>query len=60
MKNETFDTLGDDELIAFLKERFNGECQGSMELLRDDAFRHLARAAHGAFREEGEEDDADE
>jgi hypothetical protein len=61
MKNETFDTIGDDELIAFLRERFDGECRGSLELLRDDAIRHLARVIHGAVREDGEaEDDGEE
>jgi hypothetical protein len=60
MKNETFDTLADDELIAFLRNRFDGECRGSMELMRDAAFNHLARAAHGAFRGDGEAEDANE
>lgn len=60
MKNETFDTLCDDELIDFLRERFDGECQGSMDLLRDDAFRHLARVAHGAAMEEGEAEENEE
>ncbi len=65
MKNETFDALCDDELIDFLRERFDGECQGSLDLLRDNACSHLARAVHGAASEEGEaeeevEEDADE
>ena len=53
LKNETFDSLGDDELIGFLRERFDGECQGSLERLRDEAFDGLARKIHGAAREDG-------
>jgi hypothetical protein len=64
MKNETFDTLGDDDLIAFLRRRYDRECQGSLELLRDEAFRHLLRITHGAVCEEEEDEeygeDADE
>jgi hypothetical protein len=61
LKNETFDTLGDDELIAFLRNRFDGECRGSMELLRDAAFHHLSRVIHGAAKDDGEtEEEADE
>lgn len=64
MKNDTFDTLGDDELIVFLRNRFDGECRGSMELLRDSAFNHLSRVTHGAAFGDGEtvegEEEADE
>jgi hypothetical protein len=61
MKDETFDTIGDDELITFLRERFDGDCRGSLELLRDEAIHHLAAMVHGAIREDGEaEDDGEE
>lgn len=33
MKNETEDLLGDEELIAIMKEYFETSCQGSLELL---------------------------
>ncbi|MDU1412262.1 MAG: DUF6323 family protein [Clostridium sp.] len=32
-KNETIDLLGDDELIDIMKDKFDGYCQGSLELL---------------------------
>ncbi len=56
LKNETFDTLSDDELIRFLREHFDGECQGSLTMLRDAAFEQLVRQAHGAAREDERED----
>ena len=60
MKNETFDTLGDDELIVFLKDRYDGECRGSLELLRDAAFSHLSRVIHGAAGNDGETEEEEE
>lgn len=32
-KNETLDLISDDELINFMKQAFDGVCQGSLELL---------------------------
>lgn len=32
-KNESLDALMDDELIAFMKEHFDGDCEGSVEYL---------------------------
>lgn len=32
-KNETFDQIGDDDLVAWMRSRFNGPCQGSIDLL---------------------------
>lgn len=32
-KNETLDLISDDELIKFMKNSFDGKCQGSLELL---------------------------
>ncbi|WDV46784.1 DUF6323 family protein [Clostridiaceae bacterium M8S5] len=34
-KNETLDLISDDELIEFMKKKFDGVCQGSIELLSD-------------------------
>jgi len=35
MKNETEDTIGDDELLGIMKDYFNNSCQGSLELLKN-------------------------
>jgi len=42
-KNETLDLMNDDELIKFMKNSFDGKCQGSLELLSE---RELANMAH--------------
>lgn len=34
MKNETADRIGDNELIAIMKDYFNNSCRGSTELLK--------------------------
>jgi hypothetical protein len=52
LKNETFDTIGDKDLIAFLREHFDGECKGSLELLQGVPLDRLARRIHGAPQEE--------
>ena len=57
LKNETFDALSDDALIAFMRELFDGACKGCMELMQDAAFEQLIRRAHGADAGEGEEQD---
>ena len=48
-KNESLDTLTDDELIAYMKEHFDGDCEGSAEYLvgtlLDDLCRDI-RADH--------------
>lgn len=35
MKNETEDTIGDDELLDIMKDFFNNSCRGSLELLKN-------------------------
>lgn len=35
MKNETEDTIGDDELIDMMQVYYNGSCQGSLDLLKN-------------------------
>lgn len=42
-KNETLDTISDDELMDVMKELFDGQCRGSMELLQG---REMERVAH--------------
>lgn len=42
-KNESLDELTDDELIDYMKEQFENECQGSLEHLEDTALEKFAR-----------------
>ena len=42
-KNETLDLLSDDDLIIFMKNSFNGVCQGSLDLLAGRELANLAR-----------------
>lgn len=42
-KNESMDELTDHELIAYMKEAFDGNCQGSLEHLEDTALEGFAR-----------------
>lgn len=42
-KNESLDELTDDELIQFMKEEFDGACQGSTEYLEDTSLEAFAR-----------------
>lgn len=42
-KNESMDELTDDELIAVMRETFNGECQGSLEYLEGTCLEQFAR-----------------
>ncbi len=42
-KNESLDALTDDELIAFMKEHFDGDCEGSVEYLTGTLLEDLCR-----------------
>jgi len=42
-KNETLDLINDDELIKFMKNSFDGICQGSLELLSGRELANMAR-----------------
>ena len=42
-KNETYDVVGDDALIGYMKRAFDGACRGSLELLSGSALPALAR-----------------
>jgi hypothetical protein len=42
-KNETLDLISDDELIKFMKNAFDGICQGSIELLSGRELYKLAQ-----------------
>jgi len=60
-KNESLDELTDDELIEYMKEHFNGECQGSVEYLEDTCLEKFARSiresSHSFIRKYEEEDE---
>jgi len=43
MKNETLDSLPDDELIELMKNYFENRCKGSLELLKGREMEKLAR-----------------
>ncbi|HCF50772.1 MAG TPA: hypothetical protein DER60_10850 [Syntrophomonas sp.] len=43
MKNETRERLGDDELITVMRELFDSQSRGSLELLRDRDLDRYAR-----------------
>lgn len=42
-KNETLDLMSDDDLIKFMKNSFDGKCQGSRELLSGRELANTAR-----------------
>jgi len=42
-KNESMDELTDDELLSYMKEKFENECQGSVEHLEDTCLEGFAR-----------------
>ena len=42
-KNESMDELTDDELIEFMREAFDGKCQGSLDYLEDTCLEEFAR-----------------
>ena len=44
LKND--DRVGDDELLAEMRARFDGECRGSFDLLANDAMPAFVRALH--------------
>lgn len=42
-KNESMDELTDDELLEYMKEAFDGVCQGSLEYLEETVLEKFAR-----------------
>ena len=42
-KNESMDELTDDELLNFMKNAFDGECEGSLEYLEETVLEEFAR-----------------
>lgn len=45
-KNETLDLISDDDLIKYMKQAFDGVCQGSLELLSGRELYRLAQNIH--------------
>ena len=59
-KNETMDLIGDDELIRFMKDSFDGVCNGSLELLAGKELYRMARnLRYGRDPYYSEEDEID-
>lgn len=60
-KNESLDELSDDELLDYMKESFEGECQGALEYLEDTALerfaRRMRRNTHGFLGKYEEDED---
>lgn len=42
-KNESLDELTDDELVEYMKKKFDGVCQGSLDYLEDTVLEQFAR-----------------
>lgn len=49
-KNESMDELTDDELISFMREKYDGECQGSLEYLEETVVDEFARKIRSSTR----------
>jgi hypothetical protein len=59
-KNESLDSISDDELIGYMREHFDGECQGSLDYLSETTLEELCRRTRFGYEdEEGEEDEDD-
>ncbi len=48
-KNESMDELTDDELIAFMREQFEGVCYGSLEYLSETCLERFSRAVRCGY-----------
>ena len=49
-KNESLDSISDDELIELMKTSFDGECEGSLDYLRETVLENEARKARFGFK----------
>ena len=56
-KNESLDLISDDELIKFMKDRFDGICQGSLELLSGRELAVMARNLRYGYAPDYSEDE---
>ena len=59
-KNETLDLICDDDLIKFMKNSFDGICQGSLELLSGRELDKLASNLRYGYDPDFSEDDSSE
>lgn len=59
-KNETLDLISDDDLIQFMKDRFDNICQGSLELLAGRELANMARNLRFGYSAEYSDDFRDE
>lgn len=50
-KNESLDEWTDDELITFMKEQFDGKCQGDLDYLEDTSLEAFARKIRRGYEE---------
>lgn len=50
-KNESLDELTDDELTAYMKEQFEGKCQGDLDYLEDTALEAFARKIRSGWND---------
>jgi len=60
-KNESLDELTDDELVKYMKDHFDNDCQGSLEYLEDTCLEDFARSIRKRTRGFiGRDEDQDE
>lgn len=57
-KNETLDLMSDDDLIKFMKNSFDGKCQGSLELLSGRELANMARNLRFGYAPDYSDDSA--
>lgn len=55
-KNETLDIISDDDLVSYMKNTFDGVCQGSLELLLGRELDRLARNLRFGYSAEYNDD----
>ena len=58
-KNDTLDLISDEELIKFMKDSFNGRCQGSLELLAGRELEKMARNLRYGYAPDYADNEAD-
>lgn len=59
-KNETLDLLSDEDLLKFMKNSFDGKCQGSLELLAGRELANMARNIRYGYAPDHAEDPVEE
>lgn len=59
-KNETLDLMSDEDLLKFMKNSFDGKCQGSLELLAGRELANMARNIRYGYAPDHAEDPVEE